>query len=244
MPWRPSPGERLVEVGPGRGALTWAFSSARKRLDVIEIDRDLAQTLKPIPGPRTARGARRERARHGLSSASRLGRAAARRRQSSLQHFDAAAVSLLTAARRHFRHVFHAAKRGRGSDGGAARNQELRAIDRDARRGRRGRRIVRCRPRRISAAAQGLVGDRALRPTRKPRFEAGGGRRAATLVTAAFSHRRKTLRNWLKGLLSRRTSNPAESIRNCARKRWRRRNSACSPRITTGRLYLKPHARI
>ena len=37
-----------------------------------------------------------------------------------------------------------------------------------------------------------------------------------TLVTAAFSHRRKTLRNGLKGLLTRRrTSKPAASIRSC-----------------------------
>jgi 16S rRNA (adenine1518-N6/adenine1519-N6)-dimethyltransferase len=42
----PVPGERLVEVGPGRGALTWDLLERAHSLDVIEIDRDLAQELK------------------------------------------------------------------------------------------------------------------------------------------------------------------------------------------------------
>jgi 16S rRNA (adenine1518-N6/adenine1519-N6)-dimethyltransferase len=42
----PEPGERLVEVGPGRGALTWDLLERAHSLDVIEIDRDLAQELK------------------------------------------------------------------------------------------------------------------------------------------------------------------------------------------------------
>src|SRR6266568_2498387 len=42
----PQAGERLVEVGPGRGALTWGLLERAKRLDVIEIDRDLARALK------------------------------------------------------------------------------------------------------------------------------------------------------------------------------------------------------
>jgi 16S rRNA (adenine1518-N6/adenine1519-N6)-dimethyltransferase len=42
----PLPGERLVEVGPGRGALTWDLLERAHSLDVIEIDRDLARELK------------------------------------------------------------------------------------------------------------------------------------------------------------------------------------------------------
>src|SRR6202048_3291709 len=45
----PVPGERIVEVGPGRGALTWGLLERAKHLDVIEIDRDLAQTLEADP---------------------------------------------------------------------------------------------------------------------------------------------------------------------------------------------------
>src|SRR6202790_2015721 len=41
--------ERIVEVGPGRGALTWGLLERAKRLDVIEIDRDLAQALQTDP---------------------------------------------------------------------------------------------------------------------------------------------------------------------------------------------------
>src|SRR5579863_1059321 len=45
----PEPCERIVEVGPGRGALTWGLLQRAKRLDVIEIDRDLAASLEADP---------------------------------------------------------------------------------------------------------------------------------------------------------------------------------------------------
>ena len=41
-----------------------------------------------------------------------------------------------------------------------------------------------------------------LRPSSLPRFDIGNDRVLKTVVTAAFSHRRKTLRNGLKGFLS------------------------------------------
>jgi 16S rRNA (adenine1518-N6/adenine1519-N6)-dimethyltransferase len=41
----PVPGERIVEVGPGRGALTWDLLERARSLDVIEIDRDLAREI-------------------------------------------------------------------------------------------------------------------------------------------------------------------------------------------------------
>ena len=41
----PKPGEHIVEIGPGRGALTDALSKSGCQLDVIEIDRDLAREL-------------------------------------------------------------------------------------------------------------------------------------------------------------------------------------------------------
>ncbi len=43
---RPRPGERLVEIGPGLGALTRPLLAAAGSLDAIEIDRDLAQSLQ------------------------------------------------------------------------------------------------------------------------------------------------------------------------------------------------------
>ena len=45
----PAAGQRIVEIGPGRGALTWALLERAKSLDVIEIDRDLAADLRADP---------------------------------------------------------------------------------------------------------------------------------------------------------------------------------------------------
>jgi len=42
----PRPGEHLVEIGPGLGALTRPVLKAAKRLDVVEIDRDLIPHLQ------------------------------------------------------------------------------------------------------------------------------------------------------------------------------------------------------
>jgi len=41
----PHPGRAIVEIGPGQGALTWPLLEAAGSLDVIEIDRDLAAGL-------------------------------------------------------------------------------------------------------------------------------------------------------------------------------------------------------
>jgi 16S rRNA (adenine1518-N6/adenine1519-N6)-dimethyltransferase len=41
----PQPGERLVEIGPGRGAITTELLQAAGSLDVVELDRDLVQPL-------------------------------------------------------------------------------------------------------------------------------------------------------------------------------------------------------
>ena len=41
----PQPGEHVVEIGPGLGALTESLLERLERLDVIEIDRDLAARL-------------------------------------------------------------------------------------------------------------------------------------------------------------------------------------------------------
>jgi 16S rRNA (adenine1518-N6/adenine1519-N6)-dimethyltransferase len=46
----PRPGEALVEIGPGRGALTAPLLARAGSLTVIELDRDLAARLKRTPG--------------------------------------------------------------------------------------------------------------------------------------------------------------------------------------------------
>lgn len=42
----PQPGQALVEIGPGQGALTWDLLSRLGRLEVIELDRDLCARLE------------------------------------------------------------------------------------------------------------------------------------------------------------------------------------------------------
>jgi 16S rRNA (adenine1518-N6/adenine1519-N6)-dimethyltransferase len=41
----PRPGEHLVEIGPGRGAITTELLHAAGRLDAVELDRDLIEPL-------------------------------------------------------------------------------------------------------------------------------------------------------------------------------------------------------
>lgn len=43
---RPAAGERLVEIGPGLGALTVPLLKAAGELDVVELDRDLLEPLR------------------------------------------------------------------------------------------------------------------------------------------------------------------------------------------------------
>ncbi len=42
----PAPGQRIVEIGPGRGAITRPLLQATGHLDVIEIDRDVVPLLQ------------------------------------------------------------------------------------------------------------------------------------------------------------------------------------------------------
>ena len=48
----PRPGDAMVEIGPGRGALTVPLLDRTGSLDVIEVDRDLARRLPPRIGLR------------------------------------------------------------------------------------------------------------------------------------------------------------------------------------------------
>jgi 16S rRNA (adenine1518-N6/adenine1519-N6)-dimethyltransferase len=46
----PQPGQALVEIGPGLGALTWPVLERCRQLTVIELDRDLAARLRQRGG--------------------------------------------------------------------------------------------------------------------------------------------------------------------------------------------------
>ena len=44
----PQPGETIVEIGPGRGALTYPLLQRCKALNAIELDRDLVTPLEKL----------------------------------------------------------------------------------------------------------------------------------------------------------------------------------------------------
>ncbi|MEO6363255.1 MAG: rRNA adenine N-6-methyltransferase family protein, partial [Caldimonas sp.] len=46
----PRPGEAVLEIGPGRGAITLPLLARCERLVVVELDRDLAARLRGTPG--------------------------------------------------------------------------------------------------------------------------------------------------------------------------------------------------
>ncbi|MEP6548701.1 MAG: 16S rRNA (adenine(1518)-N(6)/adenine(1519)-N(6))-dimethyltransferase RsmA [Gammaproteobacteria bacterium] len=206
----PVAGERIVEVGPGRGALTWGLLERAKRLDVIEIDRDLARLLEADP-----------RAKNGLqvhvenvldTDFMRLRGAGEPLRVVGNLPYNISTPLLFRLLN----------QRAAISDMYFMLQKEV--VDRMAAQpGTKdyGRLTVMLA---AVAEVQGLfdVGPGAfqprpkvwsaivrLRPTQSPRFEIGRDGVLRTLVTAAFSHRRKTLRNSLKGLLA------AQDIESC-----------------------------
>jgi 16S rRNA (adenine1518-N6/adenine1519-N6)-dimethyltransferase len=202
--------ERLVEVGPGRGALTWGLLERARRLDVIEIDRDLAATLQADP-----------RARNGLEVhvenvletdfAQLRGAGPPLRIVGNLPYnISTPLLFRLLTQRAAIADMYFmlqkevvdrmAAQPGTKDYGRLtvmlAAVAEVEALF-DV-----GPGAFQPRPKVWSAVVR-------LRPTENPRFEMGRDGVLRALVTAAFSHRRKTLRNSLKGLLG------AEDIESC-----------------------------
>ena len=47
----PKPGQRLVEIGPGQGAITRELLGAVGRMDAVELDRDLIEPLTKLCAP-------------------------------------------------------------------------------------------------------------------------------------------------------------------------------------------------
>ena len=199
----PVAGERIVEVGPGRGALTWGLLERAKRLDVIEIDRDLARTLEADP-----------RAKNGLkvhvenvldTDFIRMRGAGEPLRVVGNLPYNISTPLLfrLLAQSSAISDMFFMLQKEvvdrMGAQPGSkdygrltvmlAAAAEVEALF-DV-----GPGAFQPRPKVWSAIVR-------LRPSKKPRFDIGRDGVLRTLVTAAFSHRRKTLRNSLKGLLS------------------------------------------
>jgi 16S rRNA A1518/A1519 N6-dimethyltransferase RsmA/KsgA/DIM1 with predicted DNA glycosylase/AP lyase activity len=104
----PQPGETLVEIGPGPGALTRPLLERCTTLHVVELDRDLVARLRADYPPAQlvvheadalkfdfcrSRRTRTPVSRDRRSGATTDRRHAAHHRQPALQHLDAAAFS-------------------------------------------------------------------------------------------------------------------------------------------------------
>jgi 16S rRNA (adenine1518-N6/adenine1519-N6)-dimethyltransferase len=198
----PVVGERLVEVGPGRGALTWGLLARAKDMDVIEIDRDLARALLADP-----------RAEHLHVHVENVldtdfiglrGGGAPLRIVGNLPYNISTPLLFRLLKQRaaigdmHFMLQKEVVNRMAAQPGGKeygrltvmlAAYAEVEALF-DV-----GPGAFTPRPKVWSAIVR-------LRPALEPRFDIGDEGVLRTLVTAAFSHRRKTLRNGLKSLLT------------------------------------------
>ena len=199
----PAHGERIVEVGPGRGALTWSLLERAGHLDVIEIDRDLARALATDP---------RARAHLQVHVENALDTDFVRLRGDGppLRIVGNLPYNISTPL------LFHLlSQRAAIADMYFMLQREV--VERMAAKpgGKEyGRLTVMLA---AYAEVEGLfeVGPGAfqpqpkvwsalvhLRPSLQPRFVIGSEGELRAVVSAAFSHRRKTVRNGLKGLLS------------------------------------------
>jgi 16S rRNA (adenine1518-N6/adenine1519-N6)-dimethyltransferase len=206
----PAPGERIVEIGPGRGALTWELLRRAKQLEVIEIDRDLAQSLTRDPRAEDALKVRVENALETDFIGLRAAGPALRIVGNLPYNISTPLMFRLLAqhaaiADMHFmlqKEVVDRMTAPPGSKTYGRLTVMLAAVAEVEHLFDVGPGAFQPRPKVWSAIVR-------LRPAPQPRFEIGAQGVLRTLVTAAFSHRRKTLRNGLKGFLS------AEEIESC-----------------------------
>jgi 16S rRNA (adenine1518-N6/adenine1519-N6)-dimethyltransferase len=199
----PAAGERVVEVGPGRGALTWSLLARAGDMDAVEIDRDLAKILMEDS---RAEGHLRVHIENVLDTDFiRLrGNGPPLRIVGNLPYNISTPLLFRLLKQRaaigdmHFMLQKEVVDRMAAPPGGKqygrltvmlAAYAEVEALF-DV-----GPGAFQPRPKVWSAIVR-------LRPTLEPRFDIGNDGVLRSLVTAAFSHRRKTLRNGLKSLLT------------------------------------------
>jgi 16S rRNA (adenine1518-N6/adenine1519-N6)-dimethyltransferase len=199
----PAAGDRIVEIGPGRGAMTWELLRRAQGLDVIEIDRDLAQSLKRDPRATEALrihvgdalGTDFLRMRGGGAPLRIVGNLPYNISTPLLFHLlsQRAAISDM-----HFMLQKEVVDRMTAQPSNKTYGRltvMLAAVAEVERLFDIGPGAFQPPPKVWSAIVR-------LRPTLQPRFDIGDDGVLRTLVTAAFSHRRKTLRNGLKGILT------------------------------------------
>jgi 16S rRNA (adenine1518-N6/adenine1519-N6)-dimethyltransferase len=199
----PKPGERCVEIGPGRGALTWPLLERAQRLEVIEIDRDLAAALCADP-----RG--RDRLTVHQADALAIDYGELRAGGPALRIIGNLPYNISTPL------LFHLlTQRAALEDLTVMLQKEV--VDRmTAQPGGKNygrltvmlaayceiRSLFEVGPGAFQPAPQVWSAVARLEPSLEPRFPLGEESVLRSLVSAAFSQRRKTLRNALKGLLS------------------------------------------
>jgi 16S rRNA (adenine1518-N6/adenine1519-N6)-dimethyltransferase len=199
----PADGDRIVEIGPGRGAMTWDLLQRARSLDVIEIDRDLAQTLKD--DARAAQGLRVhvEDALHTDFMQLRA-KGAALRIVGNLPYNISTPLLFRLLAQRgaiadmHFMLQKEVVDRMTAEPSNKTYGRltvMLAAVAEVEKLFEVGPGAFQPKPKVWSAIVR-------LRPTLEPRFDIGADGVLRTLVTAAFSHRRKILSNGLKGFLT------------------------------------------
>jgi 16S rRNA (adenine1518-N6/adenine1519-N6)-dimethyltransferase len=199
----PADGDRIVEIGPGRGAMTWDLLQRAKALDVIEIDRDLAQSLKD--DARAAQGLRVhvEDALHTDFMQLRA-KGAALRIVGNLPYNISTPLLFRLLAQRgaiadmHFMLQKEVVDRMTAEPSNKTYGRltvMLAAVAEVEKLFDVGPGAFQPRPKVWSAIVR-------LRPSHEPRFDIGADGVLRMLVTAAFSHRRKILSNGLKGFLT------------------------------------------
>jgi 16S rRNA (adenine1518-N6/adenine1519-N6)-dimethyltransferase len=198
----PRQGERVVELGPGRGALTWKLLERAGRLDAVEIDRDLARALES--DARAAGGLKVHVESMLDTDFVRLAGEGSRLRIVGNLPYNISTPVLFHLLTQHaaiedmhFMLQKEVVDRMAAPPGGkeygrltvmlAARAEVQALFD-------VGPGAFRPEPRVWSSIVR-------LRPSAAPRFAIGSDAAFRALTTAAFSHRRKTLRNGLKGFL-------------------------------------------
>jgi 16S rRNA (adenine1518-N6/adenine1519-N6)-dimethyltransferase len=199
----PSPGERIVEIGPGRGALTWELLRRAHELDVIEIDRDLAKALQLDPRATSGLHVHVANALDTDFMGLRAGGARLRIIGNLPYNISTPLLFQLLSQRAaiadmHFmlqKEVVDRMTAQPSSKTYGRLTVMLAAVAEVEHLFDVGPGAFQPRPKVWSAIVR-------LRPTLTSRFDAGDEGVLRTLVTAAFSQRRKTLRNSLKELLT------------------------------------------
>ena len=198
----PRPGDRLVEIGPGRGAITGPLLDAAGALDVVEIDRDVVPELERRCG---ARG----RLRVHLADALEFDFRALRGDGPKLRLVGNLPYNVSTPLLFHFLDQLDAV-----ADMHFMLQKEVVTRMAAAPGGKEyGRLTVMLAPRvrveplfdigtgAFSPPPRVVSTFFALHPHERPPFDTGDPGAYAQVVAAAFAQRRKTLRNSLGGLL-------------------------------------------